>query len=90
MNEREEKKMFINDLSIELETVHITDDFETHKRTNAGIRPYTCIRHKSKSLCRAFRAGIREMEEQQRQQSRIELSEEKCPTHRGKMTVSSF
>lgn len=28
--------MFANDLSIELETVHITDDFETHKRPNAG------------------------------------------------------
>lgn len=68
VNERAKKKVFTNDLSIELETVHITDDFGTHRRPNAGIRPYTCIRHKSKSLCRTLVPG-RKMEEQQRQQA---------------------
>lgn len=60
------KKMFINDLSIELETVHIMDDFGTHKRPKCWYPAYTCIRHKSKSFCRTFRFE-RKMEEQQQQ-----------------------
>lgn len=88
--ERAKKKVFINDLSIELETVHITDDFETHNRLNAGIRQiHSYVINLSRSVVRCARPKYGRKTTAAAGSSGVS-SKEKCPTYRGKMTVSSF
>lgn len=87
--------MFANDLSIELETVHITDDFETHKRPNAGhTHAYVMNLSRAVSYVGAGTKNGRTTTAAGGSGSSattaVASSQEKCPTHRGKMTVSSF